>query len=618
MTDHELLDPGPLDPELHDLLAAERQRPNPPAAAEQRVGDRLGRTLGWSGATAGAGVGSGAGLFASRAVLLSVLAVGSLAVLGGLAALRGRETGATSGAGSATAPRASSVLPAMARRFSGESPLRLVSGTAVIDPRHGHGRFEGRVVSSETGLPIAGAELVFAHDGSTHAVTSTAEGRFSFDAPETGTYVLARASAERHLDFSPPWEQSEVELIARADRTLQGVEIQLAPQTQWIGVVRDASRRPVAGANVQLLQPEPGRDSRVSTDADGEFRMVLRPGDTILASHPTLGSGETRVLFLPHQTPRVSVDLTQGPAAAHPAKAASEDASEDRSANGNAGHLHGHVRDAAKGTPVAAFSVVVWARAGALSREVVARRSFFDAEGEFDVRGLPPGEYFITVVADGFASSPPKTAVVGETNSAHDLRLERGARVLGTVVDVDTHAPIAGARVSLERDLSGGDEPIRLIGVTETNAEGRFELGGLSAGLRSIMVTHGRHHGRILSNLEVRANGDVGPVEVALTGTKVGEAPRLELTGIGAALKARGDVLIVDKVVEFGGASEAGLVVGDAILAIDGVKTSELDFEQAVQRIRGAEGSTVTLRVQKGEGAPAEDRQVRRRRVQVR
>jgi C-terminal processing protease CtpA/Prc len=51
-----------------------------------------------------------------------------------------------------------------------------------------------------------------------------------------------------------------------------------------------------------------------------------------------------------------------------------------------------------------------------------------------------------------------------------------------------------------------------------------------------------------------------------------------------------------------GGAALAGLVPGDAIIAIDGQKISEFSFGAAIQRIRGAENTAVVLRIRRADG----------------
>jgi hypothetical protein len=69
--------------------------------------------------------------------------------------------------------------------------------------------------------------------------------------------------------------------------------------------------------------------------------------------------------------------------------------------------------------------------------------------------------------------------------------------------------------------------------------DGRFELRGAPVGRLSLSVIAPGHHGRILGGLEVKAGQDLGPLAVDLAPTKPGEAPRIELVGIGAVLGPR-------------------------------------------------------------------------------
>ena len=62
-------------------------------------------------------------------------------------------------------------------------------------------------------------------------------------------------------------------------------------------------------------------------------------------------------------------------------------------------------------------------------------------------------------------------------------------------------------------------------------------------------------------------------------------------------LEARREWLAVVNVVPGGGATDAGLVPGDQILAIDGTPVARLGYERAIGVIRGPEGTTVVLRV---------------------
>lgn len=75
-----------------------------------------------------------------------------------------------------------------------------------------------------------------------------------------------------------------------------------------------------------------------------------------------------------------------------------------------------------------------------------------------------------------------------------------------------------------------------------------------------------------------------------------------ELEGIGAEIGIKDQQLTVIAALPNTPAQTAGLVAGDAILAIDGSTTTDVTLEDAVAHIRGPRGTTVTLLVQsKGE-----------------
>jgi C-terminal processing protease CtpA/Prc len=118
-----------------------------------------------------------------------------------------------------------------------------------------------------------------------------------------------------------------------------------------------------------------------------------------------------------------------------------------------------------------------------------------------------------------------------------------------------------------------------------------------------------------VSGLAVTEGGDIGPITVELAKTEEGEEPRMELTGIGAVLSPKDDAMVLGQVLAGGGAAEAGLAAGDAIVRIDGAPVVDLGFDQAIQRIRGPEGSTVALGVRKAGGGEPVDILVTRRRV---
>ncbi len=79
-----------------------------------------------------------------------------------------------------------------------------------------------------------------------------------------------------------------------------------------------------------------------------------------------------------------------------------------------------------------------------------------------------------------------------------------------------------------------------------------------------------------------------------------------ELSGVGLqiALDAETGELEVIAPIAGSPAEKAGIQPRDRILEIDGILTSELSLDEAASRMRGAKGTTVTLKIQAKEGEP--------------
>ncbi|MBP5993709.1 MAG: S41 family peptidase [Candidatus Moranbacteria bacterium] len=67
--------------------------------------------------------------------------------------------------------------------------------------------------------------------------------------------------------------------------------------------------------------------------------------------------------------------------------------------------------------------------------------------------------------------------------------------------------------------------------------------------------------------------------------------------GIGAEMDIKDDILTIVAPLEDTPAERAGLLAGDKILKIDGEPTTNLDIDEAVHRIRGKKGTSVTLNI---------------------
>jgi len=281
-----------------------------------------------------------------------------------------------------------------------------------------------------------------------------------------------------------------------------------------------------------------------------------------------------------------------------------------------AGRIVGSVREQGSGKAIAAFTIIAAARLGGIERGAHKNASFFDAEGHYVLDGVHAGTQCVTAYALGFAGSAERCVEVPARGEARlDFELSRGARLSGRVTDRDTRAPIGGARVSLENPNAGAATPLPVIASAETDADGRFQLSGTDTGLRSIFVTAAGHHSRVIPGLQLEADRDAPSLEIDLQATAPGEQPSIESAGINAVVSADGDTLVLGKCTPQGGADQAGLKEGDVLLRVDGVDLATLGMQAGVERLRGPEGSTVTVTFRRPPGTEASDVVVTRRRV---
>ena len=71
--------------------------------------------------------------------------------------------------------------------------------------------------------------------------------------------------------------------------------------------------------------------------------------------------------------------------------------------------------------------------------------------------------------------------------------------------------------------------------------------------------------------------------------------------GIGAEIEVKDDQLQIVAPLPESPAERAGLMAGDAILAIDGLDTAGMASDEAVKHIRGPKDTDVTLTIRRGE-----------------
>jgi hypothetical protein len=495
----------------------------------------------------------------------------------------------------------------------GQSPIRL---TAVPGQRISEivlaltpqvellGRVEGA-----DGQPVPGARVrvLTGRDGESVLVPtadryeSDARGEFRFHAPE-GATVEARhpAHASARAEVTPS--------VALARRLVLKLGKREGPPSATAGAalagrVVERGGAAVPGARVSVASaasawPRTYDDPlghETVTDAEGRFTVEgLEPGTyDVTARSMGLAPGEARDVAAGRKD--LVLELAQGT------------------------KLVGTVRDAANGKPMPSFSLGVSTRRGPLQRVPFAQLSFIDAQGRYELAGVPPGSYVVQVAAYGYAPSETNVEVPEGASGpvTADFSLARGAKLTGRVVEEGSGQPLERARLSVEGFGVEGALALRYDALTD--AKGEFTLEGLPTGTVSLFVSADGHHSRIFANIPVRPDA-TPPQLIELRKTEEGEEPQVELVGIGAVLAARDDALVLGEVMAGGGAAEAGLVKGDGIVRIDGRPVVELGFTDAVQRIRGPEGSQLVLGVRRASAAggsplPVVDITVTRRRI---
>lgn len=218
-----------------------------------------------------------------------------------------------------------------------------------------------------------------------------------------------------------------------------------------------------------------------------------------------------------------------------------------------------------------------------------------DPAGAFRWERLPAGKYILAASVSGHPPGKSESVSVDVGQTTRDVRivLPRGATLSGTVLDEDTRRPIAGAIVRLDGMMGGGaPDP---VAPSTTDAQGVYSLVGVPPGPFSVRVEREGYKARIVPGLSTRGSSTVRE-DISLRTRGDGGADS-ELEGIGAILAPSPAGLIFASLVEGGPAAKAGLLRGDRITRIDGVAAAEMSLPDAIQRLRGAEGSRVSIAV---------------------
>lgn len=220
-------------------------------------------------------------------------------------------------------------------------------------------------------------------------------------------------------------------------------------------------------------------------------------------------------------------------------------------------------------------------------------KRFTDPSGSFELDDLAPGTYVLSATTEGRPPAKSRTVTVtsGQRSRGVQIVVSNGTTLSGVVTDRETGQPLEGVRVRLDAAIFGAStQPVT------TDSSGRYKLTGVPSGSFSARFSHLDFKDRIIS-----LDGSTGPVRGDVDLAKKGDGPDMEMTGIGATL-IQGDQLVeVGSILPGGPAEAAGVEPGDRIERIDGKSASSFTVNDCVQKLRGPEGTKVSVTLGRGD-----------------
>ena|SRR5829696_4500884 len=280
----------------------------------------------------------------------------------------------------------------------------------VQKPLTGNSSISGRVVTGDTGMPVRRASISLSGASvPRRAAYTDTEGRFSFTGLPAGTYQLNASPSMQRGQYlaaaygstgpGPVVRPAPIELAAGQQMT--DVNIALPRGSAISGTVTDESGEPLARAQVSAMMvrrgSEPMQTGGAQTDDHGSYRLFgLQPGEYMVAA-------QTRDFGGPVEVQGEAVGFARAYAPGTPSILQAQRIRLARGTEATADirlgetplfKITGNVVDSS-GQPVQNPSVSVQSTAEG------ARNGFgfsmTSNNGPFTVRGLPAGQYEITV-----------------------------------------------------------------------------------------------------------------------------------------------------------------------------------------------------------------------------
>lgn len=212
----------------------------------------------------------------------------------------------------------------------------------------------------------------------------------------------------------------------------------------------------------------------------------------------------------------------------------------------------------------------------------------------FEIPGLAPGDYEVIVSTRDQVMRRAVVIEAGETTTVEMVRPDQRGELRGSAIDVDSGAPLGGARCAL-LPHDGAPFPQHLSSALHaaSDAQGVFRIRDIPVGELEVVCTRGEPQAAGYALVTISAGANEVTVPAVGSGTSSPNA-----RSVGLAVDVSAFPRVVSLVMADSPAAEAGVAVGDVVATIDGFAADRLPARGIFTLLYGrAPGTTVRLQL---------------------